>query len=320
MTERRLSLEAELWVVEELLFSARKERIAEHLVRHGLSEGEAREQVARLDQRLGPLRGRLAQARRGAQLWQLRRDLDPPPSELPVAHAVDAATLHARHWRASVPLHLPGWGRELAPVRRWSLVGLRDRLGHVEVSANVGRDRARRPADVERAHAPLRLADLIDRALGPPGDDTYAVSADGLLATPGLRPLWDDLHDLPEPLVAPTPPHGVAMWLGPAGTHTRPHFDPHNVLLLQVEGRKELRIAPPPGPDHAAIFEGWYLDGPVDALSPLTLTLGPGDALFLPAGWVHDVRALCPSITLSLLCFPWPNHFHYLGPTGSDDR
>ncbi|MFO0614459.1 MAG: cupin domain-containing protein [Polyangiaceae bacterium] len=49
------------------------------------------------------------------------------------------------------------------------------------------------------------------------------------------------------------------------------------------------------------------------------VALGPGEALFIPAAWIHEVTALAPSLTLSFLTFPWPNHFHWLGPPGSDD-
>jgi hypothetical protein len=47
--------------------------------------------------------------------------------------------------------------------------------------------------------------------------------------------------------------------------------------------------------------------------------MGPSDALFLPAAWLHEVHGLEPSITLSWLAIPWPNHVHVLGPTGADD-
>ncbi len=319
MIEERLLLDAELWLVEELLFSARRDRLVTQLEHHGLSTAQARQQVDRLDESEGMarLRRRLATARRAEGLDRLRRQLDPPPDHLPVADRVDRDTLWDQHWIRSRPLHLPGWGRQLAPVRRWTFPWLREQHGDAEVEVNVDRRAAQRPEDVERRHDTMPFAALLDLTQGPPSDASYAVSRSGLLARPGLQALWNDLRDLPSPLIDPEPPRGAALWIGPAGTHTRAHFDPHNVLLVQVQGRKRVRLAPPPPPEAATTLDGWYLRGALEDAQDVEL--GPGDALFLPAGWLHEVRALAPSITLSLLCFGWPNHFHFLGPTGSDD-
>jgi len=320
VTEERLVLDAELWLVEELLFSARRDRIVSQLEHHGLTAAQARQQVERIDRSDGMarLRRRLATARRAEGLDRLRRTVDPPPDTLPTATSVDRGTLWRDHWVRSRPLHLPGWGRALPLVHRWSFPWLQERFGGAEVQVNVERQAAQRPADVERHHEPMAFGELLRLAQGPASDARYAVSRSGLLAQPGLQALWNDLGDLPSPLVDPEPPRGVALWIGPAGTHTRAHFDPHHVLLVQVQGRKRVRLAPPPPPEAAATLDGWYLQGPLE--DALEVELAPGDALFLPASWLHEVHALAPSITLSFLSFGWPNHFHFLGPTGSDDR
>ena len=51
-----------------------------------------------------------------------------------------------------------------------------------------------------------------------------------------------------------------------------------------------------------------------DAAAVQTVTIGPGEALFVPVGWFHEVTALAPSMTLSLLRFRWPDDFHWLRP------
>lgn len=319
--QTRLAVDAELWVIEALLFSAQVERIEAHLVTQGLTAEQAHEQVQRLHTSGGlqRLRDRLATARRAEGLDRLRRSVDPAPPTLPVAETVDSDTLWREHWVRSRPLHLPGWARDFAPVRRWTFEALGARFGDVPVEVNVDRLQATTPDAVERHQATMPFATLLARAQGHATDDVYAVSRNGLLAQPGLAPLWSDLLAPPAPLAAPAPPRGVALWLGPAGTHTRPHYDPHHVVLIQVQGRKRVRLAPPPPPEAAAGFDGWYLRGPLAALEPLEVVLGPGDALFLPAAWLHEVHALEPSITLSWLAFDWPNHFHFLGPPGADD-
>ena len=114
----------------------------------------------------------------------------------------------------------------------------------------------------------------------------------------------------------------VNAWLGPGGTHSPAHTDPHHNVLCQAVGRKYVRLYPPAAgrslaPDPAAA-------GLTTNTSPVDLedviprpapcppgnadpgtepfqdcVLGPGDALFIPRGWWHAVRALEPSFSVS---------------------
>jgi hypothetical protein len=43
--------------------------------------------------------------------------------------------------------------------------------------------------------------------------------------------------------------------------------------------------------------------------------LNPGDALFIPLGWWHQVTALDFSVTITHTNFRWPNDFHATYPT-----
>jgi hypothetical protein len=214
--------------------------------------------------------------------------------------------------------------QDVPAVRTWSLAFFRDRFGELEVDVNVSRDRARAKSMTEAASERMRLADFIDEAQTTQGNARYLVSRNGLLARPELRALEADLAPLPPMLEPPRLPAGVSLWLGPAGTFSPAHFDPHGVLLVQVEGRKQVRIV---SPDQLALLEdmdGYYarldLDDPAlrthpdfDPAAVLSTVLEPGQALFIPVGWFHEVTALDPSLTLSFLSFPWPNHFHWLG-------
>lgn len=44
------------------------------------------------------------------------------------------------------------------------------------------------------------------------------------------------------------------------------------------------------------------------------LVVEAGEALFLPAGWWHQVDALSPSISVTVLEFAWPNDYGWYKP------
>lgn len=323
MDEVRLPLDWELWVVEHLLFTAQREDLADALADRGVDRAAAMEQVEAVLASSGfeRLRARLSESTLASRLERLQRDLLPRVEDVDVVEDVDAATLQRDHWIPSRPLKITRCASRPKALG-WTLEGLGARFGDVEIGVNVDRARAATSQDVERKEAPMTVRAFVDRALGAETDDLYVVSRNGLLSVEGLAPLWDDLAPLP-PFLAPVArPRGVSLWAGPKGTRTRPHFDPHNVLLLQVEGEKRVRLSPRPSPAMAGRFDGYYLRGDLDPSIDriFDVHLGAGEALFVPAAWIHEVIALAPSMTLSFVSFPWPNHFHYLGPPGSDDR
>jgi len=86
-----------------------------------------------------------------------------------------------------------------------------------------------------------------------------------------------------------------------------PHHDEHDVFVLQVEGAKTWRLYERRPPN---AFRGDAAVGAPDASSPSeTVTLHPGDCLYLPRGWVHAAsnEAIAPSlhISIGLLTLTW---------------
>ena len=318
-TELRLALDWELWVVEHLLFTGKRDDLVDALVTHGIERDQAVAQVSDIEASPGfaRLKARVAEGDLASRLLRLADALH--PEGVPSQPNIDPADLLQHHWIASRPLHLTEVARAIPAVSKWSLAWLAEHFGAEALCVNHRRTEALRPSDTEQHHCEMPVADFVSAALAGARNDLYVVSRNGLLSRPAFRPLWGDLEPLPPILVAQEPPRGVSLWIGPAGTVTPPHFDPHNVLLVQVEGRKRVRLAPRLKPHQHDWVDGYYLRGSLDRLEPLTVELGPGEALFVPVGWFHEVTALDPSMTLSFLGFPWPNHFHWLGPPGSDD-
>jgi ribosomal protein L16 Arg81 hydroxylase len=44
------------------------------------------------------------------------------------------------------------------------------------------------------------------------------------------------------------------------------------------------------------------------------VVLSPGEALFIPVGWWHHIRALEVSINLAFTAFKWSNRFEWFYP------
>ncbi|MGH8774118.1 MAG: cupin domain-containing protein, partial [Jiangellaceae bacterium] len=130
-------------------------------------------------------------------------------------------------------------------------------------------------------------------------EQVLARYADGAtLVLQGLHRLWPPLIDfagrLAGELVAPV---GVNAYLTPTGNRGfATHYDTHDVFVLQVDGRKRWRVYEPVLPDP---LERQAWDGRADevgaaAESPPVhdVVLEPGDALYLPRGWLHTAEAL----------------------------
>ena len=111
------------------------------------------------------------------------------------------------------------------------------------------------------------------------------------------------------------------LWTGPAGTLSVLHFDRAHNLFAQLYGQKKWILFPPedakylywPSPN---LRREMMQFSPVDAerpamarfplfakATPIEIILKPGELLFLPAAWWHQVRSLTPSISLNFFWF-----------------
>lgn len=317
----RLGADWGLWLVDNLLAGASPPSLTRALMEAGVPADIAEAEVTAVagSEVVTRLRARLRRARHAERRLSLHRTLQGPPAldRLPTA---DAATMRAFHER-NRPVLLERLEPAPAALDRWSFEDLAARFADVPVAVNVGRCRAASPARTEDTLEERPFGAWVRQALTQEGDDAYLVSKGGLLARPAFAPLVAELRPLPDWLRAEALPWGASLWLGPAGTHTPLHYDPHDVVLLQVLGQKRVRLVPPA---EVALFErtdGYHAAEGLDAQAPrdgfnpaavLEADLGPGRALFIPVGWWHEVVATTPSLTVSLLGFRWPNDFHGL--------
>ncbi|MGS2617434.1 cupin domain-containing protein [Micromonospora sp. LZ34] len=138
-------------------------------------------------------------------------------------------------------------------------------------------------------------AEIADQVLDERVLELYAGGA--TLVLQGLHRTWPALIDFTRELGAAVgQPLQVNAYLTPAGSQGfATHYDTHDVFVLQVDGRKHWRVHPPvlPDPLEKQPWGGRADEVSATAEGPPTLdvVLTPGDALYLPRGWLHSAQA-----------------------------
>jgi hypothetical protein len=317
------------WAAENLARGAALDDVTAALVEDGAPPDRARALVAELDRSPAMHEARKLHRRAAAleQLVRLRRDhraLRPEGyTEIARRPLPAADEFLARHLVPGVPVVLTDLVTRWPALARWTPSALAERLGDVQVEACVGRESATDPdPEWEPLRQELTLRELMARITATTGNDTYVIAKNAALRRPGLRPLLDDLVLPPELFGASPSPTRMGLWIGPAGTHTPLHHDGDDSLFCQVLGRKRLRLAPPESLALLDCSRGVYsrwdprsqaeLDAGPERL--VEVVLAPGEALFIPAGWWHQVDALDPSISVSILELAWHNDFAWYRP------
>lgn len=268
-------------------------------------DGDAAAARRAREERDAQVRGLVSmQAMRDA-IRQAARTL-PPLLAVARLHRPDAAAFRAQAG-AGLPFLVTG------VVGRWPLgtlgpQALRQRFGQVPVRARVGDyvDTAFAP---DRAMRDLLLEEYLDLVTGN-GDSEAGTAAHpppyvGNLELRQLNgmchwPAWFDKMGPPR------------FWLGPAGTVTPLHCDYDDNLFAQVWGRKRIMLAPPhhheflyPREANAILFGSPFdPEAPDFERFPLArqacvteCIVEPGEMLYVPAGWYHQVRALTFSLS-----------------------
>ncbi|NJN86722.1 MAG: cupin-like domain-containing protein [Leptolyngbyaceae cyanobacterium SL_7_1] len=121
------------------------------------------------------------------------------------------------------------------------------------------------------------------------------------------------------------PATSLNLWVGPGGHTSCLHYDPMDGILMQLYGCKKILLFPPsqtynlyPIPVYKqlrhglklrAVYSQVYPETPDFQVFPkfasalphgLEVVLHPGEILFLPAGWWHEVTALGDGVVCSV--------------------
>ena len=229
---------------------------------------------------------------------RVARDL-PEIFEVPRLGVLDAAAFRVRA-AEGLPFLITG------VVNRWPLSALtpqtlRERFSHLAVRARVG-DYINTAFAPDRAMQDMSMREYLEIV------DTGAHDLPPYLGNLELRALNGMCH-WPTYFDKMGPPR---FWLGPAGTVTPLHCDYDDNIFAQIWGTKRIFLSPPhhdeflyPKEANAILF-----GSPFDPESPdfekfplarqatmIECIVNPGDLLYVPAGWFHQVRSLTFSLS-----------------------
>jgi ribosomal protein L16 Arg81 hydroxylase len=232
-----------------------------------------------------------------------------------------------RYVRGCRPVVITGLARDWPALQRWSPQDLKQRFGHQEVEVQ-----AERTADPQyevnklQHRRRVRLAEFVDQVLAAgPSNDHYLTANNELLRRPEFAPLLRDIGSLPDYCDASQLAHSGSFWFGPAGTVTPLHHDTLMLFHTQVVGRKRWRFVSPL--ETPKLYNYYDVYSPVDIDRPdlnrypdfgqvkvLDVIVEPGETIFLPLGWWHQVTALDLSMSFSFSNPAVPNTFSYRNP------
>jgi hypothetical protein len=275
---------------------------------------------------------RLALAKREWLLESLERQRDLVPSLSVVARrgGLGAEEFLEKYYAVNRPVILTGEMADWPALTRWTPDYLKSAIGAQPVEFQGGRtvnQRFERDKDVHRRVAPFDV--FIDRILqAGAGNDAYLTAYNSERNAEALSVLHADLgflHKFLDRQVAA--PHGM-MWIGPAGTLTSLHHDLTNNLIAQIVGRKRVKLAP--AAEVGKLYNDQHVFSEISdleasdparhprlsALRFYDVLLQPGEILFVPLGWWHQVKSLDFSVTITFTNFRWRNDSHVNYPQG----
>lgn len=246
-------------------------------------------------------------------------------------HGIGSQAFLDHYYAPGRPVILAGAMAGWPALERWTPDYLARRVGPAEVEYQGGRASDPDFEYNKQAHVRRMPFDRFIAMIGnDASNDAYITASNSASNAAALRPLEEDLG-FPATILDTGAPHPKGMlWVGPAGTFTPLHHDLTNNLLAQVVGRKKIVLVPPSETPRLYNSRHVFSDIP-DLLDPaldkgrfplagearrLELILQPGDMLFIPIGWWHQVASLEFSVSLTYTNFRWPNDAHQFYPQG----
>jgi len=276
---------------------------------------------------------RLALAKREWLLETLERQraMAPAVAGIPRRENLGSDEFLERYYAVNRPVILVGEMAGWPALDRWTPDYLKTRVGAAPVEYQGGRtgnERFEMEKDRHRREGPFDA--FMDQIQGAAGNDAYITAYNSAKNRQALSPLFDDMGYLDKFLTRNRPDAEGMMWIGPAGTTTSLHHDLTNNFIGQLVGRKRLQVLP--ASEVGKVYNQTHVFSRIPDLEDPSLDaarwprlpgahvyeviLEPGEILFMPLAWWHQVKALEFSVTVTWTNFRWPNDGYTAYPQG----
>lgn len=246
-------------------------------------------------------------------------------SDIPRVKRLTPKAFVERHYAPQQPVVLTGMMKDWKALRRWTPDFFREHFAEVPVKVASNRDDT--PFYDLNVHAISRDAtfgEFVDWVEHTRTSNAHYLVANNNGLSGPLRALVNDIGFFGGLMDARRIEGYVYFWYGPGGTVTPLHHDTSNIMFCQVRGKKRVTLIDPVWTELVRDCVSFYSFIDVERPDPkrfpyfakvpkLTVTVGPGDALLIPAGWWHFVRGLSTSVSISMTNFAMSN------PGGMDD-
>ncbi|MEW5738981.1 MAG: cupin-like domain-containing protein [Myxococcota bacterium] len=312
------------WLAEAWARGLPEEKIVSGLPFRGVSRKEVHRELKRLAASpdadvLSTLAFRIARLEWQARARRRAASVLRPSSAIPRVKRLTKRAFLRDFYAPQRPVVLTGMMRDWKALSRWTPAYFKARFGETPVRVAHGRDET--PFYDLNVHAisrTVRFGDFVDHVESTRrGNDAYLVANnDGLRER--LPELAKDVGFFGALMDRRRLSGFVYLWYGPGGTVTPLHHDTANILFCQVRGRKKVTLIDPAWTqlvrDCVSFYSFIDLEKPdlkrypyLTRVPKRTVTLSPGEALFIPAGWWHHVRSLSVSVSVSMTNFTLPN-------------
>jgi lysine-specific demethylase 8 len=237
--------------------------------------------------------------------------MSPPAEAVPALDELTPAEFNRHYHGPSRPVLLRGAARRWRAFGRWSPESFVALFGDrpVELAESDGRGFDYTFPTTRRMS--FREAAELIAADRPESAQHY------YLLKQNIRAVFPELEadlDAPPWLDDPTLLTSVNLWFGGAGNLTPLHYDRSNNFLVQLFGRKHVTLCDPSHFD--CLYPALDSDRPhisraditrrddeafplLSQARPVEVLLAPGDVLYLPPYWWHQVRSLDQSISVN---------------------
>jgi hypothetical protein len=320
------------WIAENRLRDCQPASMLASMVAAGLDETQSKAALARMEEEPA--------FRAARRMQQVQRKLESLVANLqllwasaPRYEVVEKRAAPSRdeflerYVRGCRPVVLTDVTGDWPAMQRWSPDDLKRRFGTLEVEIQDGRNADPNYEQNKLLHArTVQLGPFVDRVLaGGPTNDYYLTANNEALRSPGFRPLLADIGSLPPACERAQLDQRSSFWFGPAGSTTPLHHDTVMLFHTQVVGRKRWRLISPLETPKLYNFNNVF--SPVDIDRPdldryplfrevtiLDVTVEPGETIFLPLAWWHQVLSLDVALSFSYSCLDMPNAYEYQNP------